>query len=236
MESDFDQKVAALRPATPAKKASRKKKADCTAEEWAGHLNYGAIVNAKYEAANYERRREMDRQRHWRDLEKRRASSRQSRARHLEKRRDYDRERYAADPQKRIANSSRANKKRLLTDDNFRMQCRLRKRLYMAARNHWKAGSAVHDLGCTIEELWAHLEFQFQPGMNRANWGTAWEIDHFYPLTAADLGDRVQFLAVNNWRNLRPMTPAENDSKDNKVFPEAQILFDQLCQEFSHGN
>ena len=95
-----------------------------------------------------------------------------------------------------------------------------------------KKGSAVRDLGCTIAELWAHLESQFQPGMTRDNWGVAWEVDHFYPLSMADLTDRTQFLAVNNWQNLRPMTPAENDSKDNKVYPEAQSLFDRLCAEF----
>ncbi len=226
---DFDKAVAALRGSVPAKRVSRKKKADCTPEEWAGNLNYQAIVNAKYEASNYERRREMDRNRHWANLEKRRLCSRQSRQRHLEKRRAHDRERYANNPSKRIANSSRINRARRKSDPDFRLQCQLRTRLFMAVKGNYKLGSAVSDLGCSIDELWVHLESQFQPGMTRDNWGKAWVIDHIYPLAKVNVSDRAQLLAAVNWQNLQPLTPSQNSAKGDSVSPEAQALFDRLC-------
>ena len=119
------------------------------------------------------------------------------------------------------------------TDPDFRLRENLRCRLKMAIRSNAKTGSAVRDLGCSIAELWLHLESQFQPGMTRENYGTVWSIDHIYPLTKAHLSDRVQFLAVNNWRNLQPMFGPENFSKNDAVTPEAQRLFDELVREFS---
>jgi hypothetical protein len=43
----------------------------------------------------------------------------------------------------------------------------------------------------------------------------------------------MEFLAVNNWRNLQPLKIQENLDKADKVTPEAQELFDSLKEEFS---
>jgi hypothetical protein len=110
---------------------------------------------------------------------------------------------------------------------------RLRSRLKLAIKGNFKSGSAVRDLGCTIAELWSHLESKFQPGMTRDNMGAAWHLDHIYPMSQANLQDRPQFLAVNNWRNLQPLSPADNIAKNDSVSCEAQALFDQLCTEFA---
>ena len=118
-------------------------------------------------------------------------------------------------------------------DKQFAIAASLRTRLRSAIRLGSKGGSAVRDLGCSIEELLEHLESQFyDERMSLDTWGTEWQIDHIYPLSAADLGDRVQFLAANNWRNLQPLTIAENKSKGSTVTPEAQLLFDELCDMF----
>ena len=45
------------------------------------------------------------------------------------------------------------------------------------------------------------------------NWGEVWHLDHNFPLAAADLEDRTEFLAVCNWRNLQPLTVKENLEK-----------------------
>jgi len=122
---------------------------------------------------------------------------------------------------------------RYRTDKHFKIQKSLRGRLTAAIRNSQKVGSAVHDLGCSIEELIVHLEAQFyDERMSWETWGKEWHIDHIYPLSQADLEDRVQFLAVNNWRNLQPLTIADNLDKNNKILPEAQLLFDELCDMF----
>jgi len=109
----------------------------------------------------------------------------------------------------------------------------LRTRLNLAIRRGNKAGSAVRDLGCTIDQLRMHIASQFTGCMSWETWGTSFEIDHIFPLAAANLEDRAEFLAVNNWRNLQPLTPAANNAKNNKVTAKARHLFDALVAEFS---
>ena len=46
---------------------------------------------------------------------------------------------------------------------NNRLRGALRNRLNRAIKGNYKAGSAVSDLGCSIEELKKHLESQFTP-------------------------------------------------------------------------
>jgi hypothetical protein len=122
---------------------------------------------------------------------------------------------------------------KLQSDPDHKMRTNLRIRLNRAVKGGYKNGSAVRDLGCTVTEFWAHMERLFQPGMTRENIGKAWEIDHIYPLSKANLKDRAEFLAVNNWRNLQPLTPEQNREKGDTVGPDAQVLFDTLKTEFA---
>lgn len=89
---------------------------------------------------------------------------------------------------------------------NRQLAASLRQRLSVAIRNHAKAGSAVNDLGCSIDELIKHIEMQFHHGWtwDKSSWGPVWQIDHIKPLATFDLFDREQFLAANHWSNLRP--------------------------------
>ena len=92
----------------------------------------------------------------------------------------------------------------------------LRHRLRMALKGNFKAGSAVRDLGCTIQELKVHLEKLFKPGMTWENYGE-WHIDHKYPLSKADLTDREQLLKVCHYTNLQPLWKLDNLKKWNKI-------------------
>jgi len=56
-------------------------------------------------------------------------------------------------------------KERMEKDINFRIGCRLRTRLSNALKRNYKSGSAVRDLGCSIEFLKQYLESKFKPGM-----------------------------------------------------------------------
>ena len=118
------------------------------------------------------------------------------------------------------------------TDPSFKLACRLRNRLYCCLRGSQKVGSAVQDLGCTGQEACDHLASLFDEHMTWNNWGTYWDVDHIYPLAKANLEDRVEFLAVNNWRNLQPLESGENNRKGDTVTPEAQKLFDDLKTQF----
>jgi hypothetical protein len=85
-----------------------------------------------------------------------------------------------------------------------------------AIKNGQKAGSAVDDLGCSIEFLRAYLEAHFNPGMTWDNWGQGpgkWHIDHIVPLAWFDLTNREQFLSACHYTNLQPLWSEENLSK-----------------------
>jgi hypothetical protein len=232
-KKEFDAAVKDLRGKVVPKKAN-KKKTDCTPEEWAANLDYGIGTNRKYSAANPEKRRSSVQA--WRAnnpdkaLEIARQYRSSNRIRHNEKAR-----RWAANNHGKVIESVRkwaANARK--SNPDFKLRCDLRIRLNRAVKGGYKQGSAVRDMGCTIAEFWAHMEPQFQPGMTRENMGKAWEIDHIYPLSKADLtGSRTEFLAANNWRNLQPLTPPQNNAKGDTVTPEAQVLFDQLKAEFA---
>jgi len=98
---------------------------------------------------------------------------------------------------------------------NFRLAHNLRSRLYHALKQNQKAGSAVKDLGCSIDELKIHLEKQFTEGMSWDNYGK-WELDHIIPLSKVDLTIREEFLKVNNYKNLQPLWKIHNIKKSNK--------------------
>ena len=107
----------------------------------------------------------------------------------------------------------------------------LRVRISKILSGRIKTGSAVRDLGCSISELRAYLEAQFQPGMSWDNRGRCpacrevkkhgwcihgWHIDHKIPLAKFDLTDREQFLKAVHYTNLQPLWAPENLSKGAK--------------------
>lgn len=110
------------------------------------------------------------------------------------------------------------NKKRKDTDPNYKLKLNLRARLNQAIRYGYKAGSAVRDLGCSIEELRIQLESKFQPGMTWENWSrTGWHIDHIKPLASFDLTNREQFLEACHYSNLQPLWAKDNIKKAAEV-------------------
>jgi hypothetical protein len=224
-KEEFDTAVKALRGKV-APKSTSKRKTRCTPEDWAANLDYMKMQKD----ANPEKNRESARNWYSKNRGRGRENSRRWYAENPEKARENKRS-------YRNANRERARQRhaeRLKNDPNYKVRIYLRNRLLKAVGRNSKNGSAVRDLGCTIAEFWVHIESKFQPGMTRENMGKAWEIDHIFPLAKANLKEsRVEFLAANNWRNLQPLTPEENDSKNDKVTPEAQELFDKLKAEFA---
>jgi len=115
------------------------------------------------------------------------------------------------------------NKKRFLERRKNNLQERLkhslRSRLHSAIKyNTHKAGSAVKDLGCTLEELRIHLESKWQEGMNWDNYGLrGWHIDHIKPLDDFDLEKREELLKACHYTNLQPLWAKDNLAKNNKV-------------------
>lgn len=92
-------------------------------------------------------------------------------------------------------------------------------RQLLATRLHTfvKSGAGTMDyLGCSIDELRAHLETCFQVGMSWENYGrTGWHIDHIRPCASFNLADEVQARKCFHWTNLQPLWAFENVRKNS---------------------
>ena len=127
--------------------------------------------------------------------------------------------------QDRLKNRERRSEQLRLkkaNDPQFRLSCSLRDRLNKAIRGKSKVGSAVRDLGCSIEFLRQYLESKFQAGMTWDNWGRpaidrdTWNLDHIVPLSRFDLTDKEQFLRACHYTNLQPLWAIDNLRKGNR--------------------
>lgn len=120
---------------------------------------------------------------------------------------------------KRAKEISQYYSNRKKNDINFRISCNLRSRLYAAIKNNQKIGSAIKDLGCSIEFLKQYLASQFYSNkktkkiMSWDNYGIEWEIDHIIPLMYFNLTKRKQFLKANHYTNLRPLWKDDHKTK-----------------------
>ena len=107
-------------------------------------------------------------------------------------------------------------RRHIQNNPNARLALNLRTRLNRAIDIKQKKGSAVRDLGCTIEYLREYLAQLFRDDMSWDNYGPVWEIDHIIPLSLFDLTDRDQFLKACHYTNLQPLYIGENRRKSNK--------------------
>jgi len=128
-----------------------------------------------------------------------------------EKLEKYRKEYYRKNKSKLLEQNRRYKIKRKRTDKNYKLAMKLRTRMYQALKGNFKSGSAVNDLGCTIEEFKLYLESKFEEGMSWDNWEyNGWHIDHIIPLASFDLTDRSQFLKACHYTNMRPMWGIDN--------------------------
>lgn len=104
---------------------------------------------------------------------------------------------------------------RSFKDHNYKMRIMLRNRIYKALNNQLKADTTMKLIGCSMEELWQHLESQFQPGMTRKNHGK-WHIDHIKPCISFDLTDPKQQAKCFHYTNLQPLWSIDNLKKGGK--------------------
>lgn len=102
---------------------------------------------------------------------------------------------------------------RLKTDISFRLIFNLRARLRTAIKGNYKSGSAVKDLGCSIEFFKQYIEDKFYGSMTWDNWGTVWQLDHTKALMFFDLTDRNQFKKAVHYTNLQPLTIPDHQKK-----------------------
>jgi hypothetical protein len=247
---EFDRLVKELRPTAPAKHTDRKK-SSCTPLMWAAYLNYCAVryqrntariaaYNDRWKSRNKSRCRETARL--WRERNKEwflpycREYAKSRRKESPESSRESVRLWRQNNPDKNRESARLSGRRRLANNPSAKLASSLRVRLSVAVSGQFKTGSAVRDLGVSMQEFRSKLESQFLPGMTWENRGVGkgkWQIDHIYPLAKADLTDRAQLLAVCNHRNLQPLWFTDNRIKGDCVTPEAQALFSKLVAEFT---
>lgn len=140
---------------------------------------------------------------------KERARAKAYRAKNLDKVRAYDREREKR-PDRRAWENRRYREN---------PEYRLTKRLRSALRDMCKGRQlriTRHDLGYDAKQLRAHLERGFLSGMNWANYGSIWHIEHIVAASDPifDGPDGVK----RAWAlpNLRPWWAKENLAKSNR--------------------
>lgn len=171
--------------------------------------------------------------------EKRRLKAAQYRSEHPEQRKQTDQQYYQKNKDKikqrateyyqehkQEINQKRKIQKhnRYKNDVQFRLQNVLRKRLNEALKADQKTGSAIKDLGCSIDQLKLYLENQFVPHpitgemMTWENWSrNGWHIDHVIPLSSFNLADREQLVRAVHYTNLQPLWAIDNLKKGNKT-------------------
>lgn len=102
----------------------------------------------------------------------------------------------------RIAAWHRDRKKK---DVKFRLLCNLRNRIYCAIKGFSKSAKTIELLGCSVEFLKSHLEFQFDTKMSWDNYGLdGWSVDHIAACTTFDLSKEEGQKKCFHYSNLAP--------------------------------
>lgn len=109
-------------------------------------------------------------------------------------------------------------RERRRADLGFRILCSLRVRIWHALKNAKgtrKCARTIELVGCSLEQLKAHLESRFQQGMSWANYGE-WHIDHIRPCAKFDLTLPDQQKLCFHYSNLQPLWAIDNKTKSDK--------------------
>ncbi len=108
------------------------------------------------------------------------------------------------------------------TSPEFRILILLRRRMRKVIKEGVKSGSSLELLGCTTEQIRAHLQSQFKAGMTWENMGQ-WHIDHVIPCAHFDLTREDHQRTCFNWSNLQPLWGKDNLEKGARLSRDCQI-------------
>lgn len=101
-------------------------------------------------------------------------------------------------------------------DPKFRIANNLRSRLGVALKDIAKSAATMELLGCSVDFLKDHLEFQFDDKMTWNNYGE-WHVDHIIPCAAFDLTDPNEQKMCFHYANLQPMWGSDNIAKSDNI-------------------
>jgi len=177
----------------------------------------------KRKAANPEKRKEVLRKWQSKNREKTREYSRKWRMENLEKAKIKGRKankKWAMNHPEEIREKGRRDAKRRRNNPKWKLstnistEIRASLKKYSKANRHWEA---LVDF--TVDQLKAHLEKLFKPGMTWENYGTVWHIDHKVPIAVFnfDRPEHIDFRLCWSLKNLQPLEARKNLSKGAKL-------------------
>ncbi len=109
------------------------------------------------------------------------------------------------------------------TDPTYKLRINLARRVRDALALNRKSLPTMLLTGCSTDELRAHLERLWQPGMHWGNYTVhGWHVDHIIPCAAFDLSDPEQQRKCFHYTNLQPLWAIDNWRKSDWV-PDYQI-------------
>jgi hypothetical protein len=140
-------------------------------------------------------------------------------------RREYEKVVYQQNKRAIVERIVKRQKERYASDPNYVVYQSLRSRMRYALKHQSSktCGKTMSLVGCTREQLVAHLESQFLKGMSWAN-RREWHIDHIIPVSAFDLTTSEGQQAAFHYTNLRPLWAKDNLAKSAKP-PSSQHCF-----------
>ncbi len=105
---------------------------------------------------------------------------------------------------------------------NFRIACRLRKRIGCAVKRNRgeKAAKTIEILGCSIESFRIYIESRFEPGMT---WNNI-HLDHIIPCALFDLTKPEHQKRCFHFSNYQPLLAFDNISKGTRIFRGSETL------------
>lgn len=104
---------------------------------------------------------------------------------------------------------------RRATEPRFKLEQNLRTRISAFLKGKGKSVFSRAVLGCSLVEFQAHLEKQFQRGMNWLNYGAGWHIDHKKPVAAFNVEVLEELLACFHYTNYQPLWKTDNLRKNS---------------------
>lgn len=176
----------------------------------------------EYRKKNIEKIRSQDRkykkEEYARDPEKFRKRRIEYRKKDPEKYKRLSRESYQRNRENNVRRSVENVRKKLKTDPVFKMEHRLRTRMWLAVKGKRDSKCIRNYVGCDINKLKEHLESQFTEGMSWNNYGyRGWHIDHIKPCASFDLSNDSEVKECFHYSNLQPLWFKDNLTKGSRL-------------------
>lgn len=188
--------------------------------EWYLKNKEKALASSKKWAAN-NRERVNESKRKWKlnNLDIVRISNKKYRAKNKDHRVKYNREWRAMNIEK-ARESGRKSAAKRLKNTKWKLSSNISREIRASIKGNAKCERHWETLvNFTIDQLKAHIEKLFKPGMNWENYGTAWHIDHKIPVAVHNFErpEDIDFRLCWSLKNLQPMEKLKNISKGAKI-------------------